>query len=663
MDGYRETSRLVVRIISMVLVIVFAVTVMPLESFADDWWSASNSDTAYSASSALDPDDPLVDETRIVAIPKGDTTSVAVRADIEEAATELDVLPQTEIISNPTRADRDSVVVVESSSDAAEGLLEKMRESNLYESIDYDVKISPAYVASPNDALYRKNADNANWGLRGFPGAQFSSTWPLLNAARGNADTAPIAVIDTGFDLAVEDRGPNIVAGYDFGSGDGTVGIDAGNKSPQAYHGTATAGLIGAATNNARGIAGAAWDNRVIVYKASDKYNDLYLSAVTNCINDVVAKRNAKIISMSLGGPAFPSYFKQAIDEAIAADILVIASAGNHAQEGNPVIYPAAYAPVLSVGAIDSKGKPTSFSSYNNAVDIAAPGENILAMDLKSGYKNVAGTSFSCPYVAAAAALVWRMAPGLSAQQVQNVLRNTAISDLQAPARVMRNPYTGDGTLDAFAAANVAQGFPMEPTIVSVAPDHCALTVDWEDAVGGMTKISNFVVSYRPASGGAWSSVVVDAATHSVCLEGLQEGERYVVAVSAKNSLGVGPKSTWRYSNTFQRSITVSKSSIKMKAGKSVALRVGVYYPLPAVMSSAKISWKSSKKGVATVSSFGKKAAKAGKGVFRANSLTGRSAVRQEGKKVTIKAGNRKGTAYVTFVSGRAKKQVKVSVK
>ena len=465
----RYSDRPALRLISMILAVVLGFTVMPLQSYADDWWRTPSSETTTVSGEStasrrltkpptpkkqLDPKDPHVDETRIVAVPKDDTTPVEVKTEVLQSAGELDALPQTTIVVNqPLSSERDRMVVVESDAEVAGDLMEMMRDSGLYETIDYDALVHPVlYSSAPNDPLYRTNSDGSMWGLGAFPGAQFTSAWALLDSARGSANTAPIAVIDTGFDMSVQDRASNIVAGYDFGAGDSNVNPDAVGSDSNAFHGTAVAGLIGAATNNGVGIAGASWDNKVVVYKAADKSGAIYLSSVTDCINDVVAKKNARIINMSLGGSAFPAYFRQAIDAAIAADILVIASSGNDALVGNPVLYPAAYGPVISVGAINSSGAPSGFSSHNSAVDLAAPGERVKVMGLKSSYMVASGTSFAAPYVASAAAMVWRMSPGLTAKQVSSILINTSVSNLKAPAQITRNEYTGAGTLDAYGA-------------------------------------------------------------------------------------------------------------------------------------------------------------------------------------------------------------------
>lgn len=668
-----SNQKLTIRALSLMLAIVLCFVSVPVRALADPEDSSSAmiaattapTDPAEQPAETLSADDPGVDPTRIVALPKQDTTAEEVESTVLEAADGLDALPQTEIVSNPENAEPESLVVVESDEAVTEDLMAQMRDSGLYETVDYDVEIEPTYTSNPNDLLFRENLNGGFWGLYGFPGANFSAVWPLLGGVVGNANTAPIAVIDTAFDTSAEDAGSNIVAGYDFGSGRSVVTPDPGDGDSELFHGTSTAGLIGAATNNGKGIAGAAWDRRIVFYKAADRYDALYLSAVTNCINDVVAKKNAKIISMSLGGPSFPSYFQQAIDAAVAADILVVASSGNSAQEGNPVMYPAAYSKVLSVAAIGPDGTATDFSTYNSGVDIAAPGENIMVMGLHTqGYFIAAGTSYSCPYVSAAAALLWSANPGLSSAQVRAILLETA-----RPIGARGNVHTGWGALDAYAAFEVASGLPFEPVITAVRPGKGTVTISWSSSGYDTTPIPSYVVQLRNANSNSWASYTVNASsmstnavastsTGSFTFSGLAENTTYYVRIAGHNSHGTGPNCAPYAVKPFNLSVKTSSSSVTVKHGKSVKIRVAPYY------GSAKkvtVKWSSSKKSVASVSTTGKSAQKKGKGSFNKFTFSpGRNV--NAGKVITIK-GLKKGTAYITFSTGYASHRVKVSVK
>jgi hypothetical protein len=639
------------------------------QTVASSGWADGSGDpslqgqTPQESISPLNPTDPGVDATRIVALPKEETVPFEVAGQVIDAAAGLDALPQTALLANPTDSNRDSLVVVESDAENAAALLDEMVASGLYAAVDYDVRAYPVvtYTDAPDDPFYTSNEDDGTWGLRAYPGSQFSSVWALLNNAPGNAQTAPIAVIDTGFDMSNEDKGANIVAGYDFGSGDSNVNPDSGDTDADVFHGTSTAGLIGAATDNGIGITGAAWDNKVSIYKAADSTDAIYLSAVTNSINDVVAKKNAKIISMSLGGDSLPSYMQSAIDAAVAAGILVVASAGNSAQDpGNPVMYPAAYAPVISVGSIDPQGAPSDFSTYNSAVDLAAPGENITVLGLNNEYLIAAGTSYSCPTVAAAAALVWRMVPNLNATQIGSILTATAIDVTTAPAKAGKDVYTGAGALDVLAAVDFAKGLPIEPTISKAQAGNGSVTLSWTHSPYDTTTISKYQVQYRStAAGSAWKVAATVAGTaSSLKVSGLAEGSSYYFRVAAANGSGFGAWSTQKKAAPWARSLKTSKSTLTVKRRKKVALYVATYFGEKTKMT---ISWKSNHRTKATVTTTGSKAAKKGKGSFSRTALTGTTSIKK-GKKLYIK-GLKKGTVTITFTSGKVSKKVKVKVK
>lgn len=158
------------------------------------------------------------------------------------------------------------------------------------------------------------------------------------------------------------------------------------------------------------------------------------------------------VISLSWGETDGDPLLQQALLQAQHDGCLVVAAAGNEADQGNPTIYPAAYPHVLTVGGVDEQDQPLSFSSFGPWVDLAAPGKDILAAVPTSadpsGYMLVDGTSFAAPIVSAAAAWVWTVRPKLTASQVFALLRSSA-RDVAAPGVDMQ---TGHGVVDIPAA-------------------------------------------------------------------------------------------------------------------------------------------------------------------------------------------------------------------
>src|SRR6185503_18406059 len=129
-----------------------------------------------------------------------------------------------------------------------------------------------------------------------------------------------------------------------------------------------------------------------------------------------------------------------AIQFAVARGIVPVAAAGNEFDQGNPPEFPASLPHVLTVAAVGPDGKSSYFSNANTAVDLSAPGEQVMtavppALDgdgTKDGYELQSGTSFSAPMVAAAVAWVKAVRPTLSGDQLTQAVRLSA-SDLGNP--------------------------------------------------------------------------------------------------------------------------------------------------------------------------------------------------------------------------------------
>ncbi len=147
------------------------------------------------------------------------------------------------------------------------------------------------------------------------------------------------------------------------------------------------------------------------------------------------AKAGARIINLSFGSAEDCASMFGAVQIAYARGSLVVAAAGNEFGAGNPIIYPAAYPHVLSVAALNPDLSPSSFSSENSSVDVAAPGVGVplavpAAYDTEDGTVDgvtlASGTSFAAPIVAGAATWLATARPRLSNGQLADVLRRTA---------------------------------------------------------------------------------------------------------------------------------------------------------------------------------------------------------------------------------------------
>ena len=100
---------------------------------------------------------------------------------------------------------------------------------------------------------------------------------------------------------------------------------------------------------------------------------------------------------------------------AVGLGAILVAASGNEGT--SELMYPASYDNVISVGAVDSNMNITSFSSYNEKVDISAPGAGIVTTDIDEVYVNANGTSLAAPQVTAVIALFQAYLPGYSDEQ------------------------------------------------------------------------------------------------------------------------------------------------------------------------------------------------------------------------------------------------------
>ncbi|GAA1287566.1 type VII secretion-associated serine protease mycosin [Pseudonocardia aurantiaca] len=180
-------------------------------------------------------------------------------------------------------------------------------------------------------------------------------------------------------------------------------------------------------------------------------------TALLRGIQQAVAA-GAGVISMSVGDgqtvlSGYDADTQNAIAEANARGIVVIASAGNEAKDLNGISYPAAFAGVIAVGAGTPGGRRADFSQVHDYVDVLAPGVDINAADINGGRSPGKGTSPAAALTAGAAALIRSAYPGLSAGQVEKALETTA-SHYSAG----HDPETGYGQIDAAAALNAASG-------------------------------------------------------------------------------------------------------------------------------------------------------------------------------------------------------------
>ncbi len=262
-----------------------------------------------------------------------------------------------------------------------------------------DAIVAPDFI--PNDPWYP-----SEWHL---PKIQAPQAWDLTTGS----SSVIIAILDTGVDGTHPDLAPNMVPGWNL--------YDNNADTRDVFgHGTAVAGTAAAVGNDAIGVASVAGNCRLMPIRVSDVNGYAAYSTIANALT-YAADHGARVANIS---------YKVTASSAVASAAQYFQSKGGvtSVSAGNDGGFDSAkdnpY--VLTVGATTADDILASWSCTGNNTDLAAPGQGIITTTRGGGYGSWAGTSFSAPIVAAAAALVISMNPSLSASQVQEILKQTA---------------------------------------------------------------------------------------------------------------------------------------------------------------------------------------------------------------------------------------------
>ncbi|PAD75289.1 MULTISPECIES: S8 family peptidase [Paenibacillus] len=297
-------------------------------------------------------------------------------------------------------------------------------------------KLKEIEYAEPNilfNAFYTPNDPYFAFYQYGPQKIEAPAAWDVTQSS----PDVVIAVLDTGVQLDHPELAPKLVSGYDFVDGDAAPYDGNG-------HGTHVAGIVAAATNNARGIAGVAPLASIMPVRVLDNSGSGNLSSVASGIIYAV-NQGARVINLSLGSRSAAQTLQHAIQYAWDRGVVVIAAAGN--ENTNAPAYPAYYPNVIAVASTNQRDARSSFSNYGNWVDVAAPGDQILSTHLRGNYAYLSGTSMAAPHVAGVAGL-------LAAQQRTHLQIHNAIVETA-------DPIPGTGTLWRHGRVNAARAVQM----------------------------------------------------------------------------------------------------------------------------------------------------------------------------------------------------------
>jgi serine protease len=348
-------------------------------------------------------------------------------------------------------------------------------------------------LMTPNDTRY-----NEQWHyFEVTAGINAPAAW---DKATGTG--VVVGIVDTGYRPHADLSG-QILQGYDFISdtfvsndgngrdsdasdpGDAINAGECGGGEPaqfesSSWHGTHVAGTIAARTNNSSGVAGIAFNAKIVPARVLGKCGG-YTSDIADAIiwvsggsvSGVPANANpAKVINISLGGDgACDTTTQSAINSARSRGTSVIVAAGNENRNAS-LDSPANCSGVVTVASVNRSGGRSYFSNFGTSVEVAAPGgdmrtsaSNGILSTLNSGttspgsdsYAFYQGTSMATPHVVGVVALMLSVKPTLTPDQVTSILQSTA---RPFPATCSQ---CGSGIVNASAAVDAALGGTTPP--------------------------------------------------------------------------------------------------------------------------------------------------------------------------------------------------------
>ncbi|MGW6287646.1 S8 family serine peptidase [Streptomyces sp. NPDC055107] len=269
-----------------------------------------------------------------------------------------------------------------------------------------------------------------------------------------------VAVIDTGVNSSTPSLQGQVLKGFD------ATGAPGEETDDYDGHGTSMAELI-AGTGNGGGLKGLAPGAKIIPVRVSDsEFEERHSSKFNDTVDAIraAADSDARIISMSFGSPYSMPKEREAVEYAESKGKLFFASVGNNGDKQNKKEYPAAYPSVVGVASADRDGKVAEYSQHSNAVDVASPGNDVPMWCDESfeRYCQGQGTSPATAIASASAALVWSLHPDWTANQVLNVLFDTASRDWK---KGETSKYLGHGLIRPSMNVLKGKGDPGDPDI------------------------------------------------------------------------------------------------------------------------------------------------------------------------------------------------------
>ncbi len=302
------------------------------------------------------------------------------------------------------------------------------------EATDEEGKVAlEAQAVSVNDPMASKQ-----WALKSI------KAYDAWSYAKGN-NKVTVATLDLGCQKNHPDLKANIVEPYNAYNAlyGGSLSDVSPNTGSMYHHGTHVAGIIGAVSNNGKGVSGVSYNANVMPVKVVDSSGIAYTDVLVNAYDYVISKRkslNVRVVNLSMGkdGPiSSDDTLLKKISEAYAKGIVTVAAAGNRGSSETGEVpytcYPSDYSKIVSVINLRQNGtgvKRSETSNYNakgkTGKNISAPGAEILSTGASSEYATLSGTSMAAPVVSGVLALEFAAKPSLTASDAVTLLYATA---------------------------------------------------------------------------------------------------------------------------------------------------------------------------------------------------------------------------------------------
>ncbi len=245
---------------------------------------------------------------------------------------------------------------------------------------------------------------------------QSDVTMQYLASTGKKFNDVTVAVMDTGINDKHEAfEGRLIECNKNFSSSG-----DMNSSFDDSGHGTNVAGII--ALNTLDNV-------KIKPYKTFDNEGKCTNSQIVATLN-YISSENKKpdIINMSFSVQSITSSVTRdsLTRNLISKGITIVTSAGNKGVNAK-YYYPANISEVITVSASNKKNEKADFSNYGKCIDIAAPGTGVYTTELDGTYSYENGTSFSAPFVSAAASTLLMQKSGLNCSEIEQTICDEAV--------------------------------------------------------------------------------------------------------------------------------------------------------------------------------------------------------------------------------------------